>query len=241
MPNGTRPSAAGGSSPPAGDLSADVLVSAMGGLTEPAEPDIPGLETFEGTRFHSATWDHEHDLSGERVASIGTGASAVQYVPKIQPRVDRLHVFQRTPSWVMPDPDRRVTDIEHRLWKQFPSTQRALRSALYVAHESTVLGTIVNRRLSGGLQAIARRHLSTQVARPRAAREAHPGLHDRVQADHDVEHLLPGAHPAERRARHRLDHARSGRARSSPPTVPSARSTPSSSAPASGSSTTRRS
>jgi cation diffusion facilitator CzcD-associated flavoprotein CzcO len=149
-----------------GPLTADVLVSAMGGLTEPADPDIPGLDTFAGTRFHSATWNHDHDLTGERVASIGTGASAVQYIPEIQPRVGRLHVFQRTPSWVMPDPDRRVTDIEHRLWKRFPSTQRALRRALYLAHESTVFGTIVNRRLSNGLEAIARRHLRSQVRDP---------------------------------------------------------------------------
>ncbi|HEX6117711.1 MAG TPA: NAD(P)/FAD-dependent oxidoreductase [Solirubrobacterales bacterium] len=149
-----------------GSLSADVLVSAMGGLTEPADPDIPGLDSFEGTRFHSAAWNHDHDLFGERVASIGTGASAVQYVPEIQPRAGRLHVFQRTPSWVMPDPDRRVTDVERRLWRRFPATQRALRNALYLAHESTVIGTIVNRRLSSGLEAIARRHLRSQVADP---------------------------------------------------------------------------
>jgi cation diffusion facilitator CzcD-associated flavoprotein CzcO len=158
----------------AGPLSADVLVSAMGGLTEPADPDIPGLETFEGTRFHSAAWNHDHDLAGERVASIGTGASAVQYIPKIQPHVGRLYAFQRTPSWVMPDPDRRVTTLERRVWKRFPSTQRALRNALYLAHESTVFGTIVNRRLSSALEAVARRHLRSQVTDPELRRRLTP-------------------------------------------------------------------
>jgi cation diffusion facilitator CzcD-associated flavoprotein CzcO len=158
-----------------GTLSADVLVSAMGGLSEPADPDIPGLEDFEGTRFHSAVWNHEHDLSGERVAAIGTGASAIQFVPKIQPRVARLHLFQRTPSWVMPDPDRRVTDLEHRIWRRWPATQRALRGALYLAHESTVLGTIVNRRLSSVFESIARRHLHKQVRDPVLRRKLTPG------------------------------------------------------------------
>ncbi len=69
----------------------------MGGLTEPQVPEIPGVERFAGTMFHSAEWDHDHDLSGERVAVIGTGASAVQIVPEIQQRVGSLHLFQRTP------------------------------------------------------------------------------------------------------------------------------------------------
>src|SRR5688500_4684376 len=77
-----------------GELSAEVLVSGMGGLTEPKLPDIPGLDRFEGAMFHSARWDHGHDLAGERVAVIGTGASAVQIVPEIQPRVGKLQLFQ---------------------------------------------------------------------------------------------------------------------------------------------------
>ena len=80
-----------------GELTADVLVGAMGGLSEPARPAIPGLDSFEGTTFHSAQWDHEYDLAGKRVAVIGTGASAIQLVPKVQPSVERLHLFQRTP------------------------------------------------------------------------------------------------------------------------------------------------
>ncbi|HEX2129496.1 MAG TPA: NAD(P)/FAD-dependent oxidoreductase [Solirubrobacterales bacterium] len=149
-----------------GRLSANILVGGMGGLTEPAVPDIPGIGAFEGAMFHSAQWDHEHDLSGERVAAIGTGASAVQFVPMIQPMVGRLHLFQRTPSWVMPDPDRRVSDFERDLYRRFPITQRALRAALYAMHETTVLGTIVDRRLSTVFEQIARQHLKRQVADP---------------------------------------------------------------------------
>jgi cation diffusion facilitator CzcD-associated flavoprotein CzcO len=87
-------------------------------------------------------------------------------VPRIQPRVARLHLFQRTPSWVMPDPDRRVTDFERRLYRRLPAVQRALRAGLYLAHETTVLGTIVDTRLSKGMETIARRHLKQQVRDP---------------------------------------------------------------------------
>ncbi|MFL5867446.1 MAG: flavin-containing monooxygenase, partial [Thermoleophilaceae bacterium] len=125
-----------------------------------------GLDSFQGASFHSARWDHDHDLTGERVAVIGTGASAVQFVPRIQPKLGRLHVFQRTPSWVMPDPDRRVTDFERRLFRRVPALQRAVRAGIYFAHETTVFGTIVDRRLSKGMEAIARRHLKQQVTDP---------------------------------------------------------------------------
>jgi cation diffusion facilitator CzcD-associated flavoprotein CzcO len=149
-----------------GPLAADVLVGGMGGLSQPSVPAIPGLERFEGTVFHSAQWDHDHDLSGERVAVIGTGASAVQFVPRIQPEVGTLSVFQRTPSWVMPDPDRPYKDWERRLFRRFPAAQRALRAGIYFMHETTVLGTIVDRRLSKGFEQIARRHLRQQVRDP---------------------------------------------------------------------------
>jgi cation diffusion facilitator CzcD-associated flavoprotein CzcO len=138
----------------------------MGGLSEPSAPNIPGLDSFEGTVFHSAHWDHDHDLSGERVAVIGTGASAVQFVPRIQPKVGRLHLFQRTPSWVLPDPDRRFTGIERQMFRRVPATQRLLRAGIYFAHEATVFGTIVNRQLSSKLEGIGRRHIRRQVADP---------------------------------------------------------------------------
>jgi cation diffusion facilitator CzcD-associated flavoprotein CzcO len=149
-----------------GELSANVLVGAMGGLTEPKLPDVPGIERFEGTMFHSAQWDHDHDLAGERVAVVGTGASSVQIVPKIQREVDSLHLFQRTPVWVMPDADRPVTEFERQMFRRVPATQRAVRGLIYALQETTVLGTIVDRRLSTLFEQIARMHLRRQVADP---------------------------------------------------------------------------
>jgi cation diffusion facilitator CzcD-associated flavoprotein CzcO len=149
-----------------GELTADVVVGGMGGLSNPSIPDIPGLEQFEGTLFHSAVWDHDHDLGGERVGVIGTGASAIQFVPMIQPEVGRLTLFQRTPSWVMPDPDRPVREIEHTLWRRLPITQRLLRTLLYGFFELTVVSTIVNPRLASRFEAIGRRHLRSQVPDP---------------------------------------------------------------------------
>jgi cation diffusion facilitator CzcD-associated flavoprotein CzcO len=149
-----------------GRLSADVLIGGMGGLSEPAVPEIEGLEDFQGTVFHSAVWKHDHDLTGERIGVIGTGASAIQFVPRIQPLAGRMHLFQRTPAWVLPDPDRRVSGVERALFRRLPLTQRLLRSAIYLIHEATVLGTIVDRRLSKALEVVGRRHIRSQVADP---------------------------------------------------------------------------
>jgi cation diffusion facilitator CzcD-associated flavoprotein CzcO len=149
-----------------GSLTADVLVAGTGGLGEPAIPDIPGLESFEGTAFHSARWNHDHDLTGERVGVIGTGASAVQFVPRIQPDVARLHLFQRTPAWVLRDMDRPVTDPERRLFRRVPAAQRLVRTGIYLLHETTVLGTIVDVRLSRAATRLAVQHLHAQVRDP---------------------------------------------------------------------------
>jgi cation diffusion facilitator CzcD-associated flavoprotein CzcO len=149
-----------------GEITADVLVGGQGGLSNPSIPDIPGLGRFQGTKFHSAQWNHDHELDNERVAVVGTGASAIQFVPLIQPKVGRLHLFQRTPSWVMPDPDRPLSDFEHRLFERVPPAQRALRGAVYLVMEATVLATTVEKRLAKGLEAIARRHLQRQVRDP---------------------------------------------------------------------------
>jgi cation diffusion facilitator CzcD-associated flavoprotein CzcO len=149
-----------------GEVRADVVIGGMGGLSNPSLPEIPGLEDFRGTVFHSAAWNHDHDLGGEAVAVIGTGASAVQFIPMIQPQLGELRVFQRTPSWVMPDPDRPVGDLEHLLWRRLPVTQRLLRGAIYGLFEASVLTTIVDRRLASLLERQARRHLHRQVRDP---------------------------------------------------------------------------
>src|SRR5688500_13196588 len=85
---------------------ARVLVTATGQLGRPRVPDLPGAEEFAGTAFHSARWDHGHDLAGRSVAVIGNGCSAVQFIPRIAPEVERLTVFQRSPKWIIPKMDR---------------------------------------------------------------------------------------------------------------------------------------
>jgi cation diffusion facilitator CzcD-associated flavoprotein CzcO len=114
-----------------GEVSARVLVAAPGLLSEPCEPAIPGLERFEGNAFHTARWDHGDDLAGKRVAVIGTGASAVQVVPEIQPRVGRLVLFQRTPPWVAPHMDHDVSPRMRETYRRLPALQKLSRGFIY--------------------------------------------------------------------------------------------------------------
>ncbi len=115
----------------AGQYTARVVIAGAGPLHEPKLPDIPGLEDFEGTIFHSARWDHGHDLHGRRVAVIGTGSSAIQFVPEIAPLPSKLVLFQRTAPWVLPKLDRRIGRREQELYRRFPAVQRAMRSATF--------------------------------------------------------------------------------------------------------------
>jgi cation diffusion facilitator CzcD-associated flavoprotein CzcO len=159
----------------AGTVSARVLIAGMGPLTEPSIPDLPGLDRFEGKAFHSARWDHDHDLTGERVASVGTGASAIQYVPAIQPRVARLHVFQRSAPWVMPHTNRRISRAERRLYRAVPALQKAVRAGVYAGRELYVLGFAKDPRLMRVAEAIARRHMRAQVSDPELLEQVTPG------------------------------------------------------------------
>jgi len=148
-----------------GQLTADVLVLGPGPLSEPLVPDIRGLDSFEGAMFHSARWHHDHDLDGERVAVIGTGASAIQFVPEIQPRVGRLHVFQRTPPWVVPHPNRPMKPMERAIYRRLPVAQLGMRAAIYWARESFVLG-FRHRRAGRLMERMALKHLEEQVPDP---------------------------------------------------------------------------
>jgi cation diffusion facilitator CzcD-associated flavoprotein CzcO len=148
-----------------GDYRADVVIAAPGPLSEPALPKLPGLDSFTGTVFHSARWDHGHDLTGRRVAVIGTGASAVQFVPRIQPRVERLVVFQRTPPWILPRADRALTRAEHRLYAALPAAQRLTRGAIFWSRELSAFLFLHPPLMRFG-EAIARRHLARQVPDP---------------------------------------------------------------------------
>ncbi|MCC8391626.1 NAD(P)/FAD-dependent oxidoreductase [Paraburkholderia sp. MMS20-SJTR3] len=128
-------------------IEADVLIAASGQLSRPALPRIEGIERFAGKLFHSARWDHAYPLDGKRVAVIGTGASSIQFVPQIQPRVAHLDLFQRTAPWVMPKRDKPIGERAQRLFRALPFTQRLVRSALYWRHESHAPGFIVNPKL----------------------------------------------------------------------------------------------
>lgn len=149
-----------------GPLTARVLISATGPLFEPKIPDLPGLDSFAGTSFHSARWEHDHDLSGRSVAVIGTGASAIQLVPQIQPQVERLHVFQRTPPWVVPHSSRPISDLERRLYRTVPALQRLVRGAVYATREALVLGFAKNPRLMRVIERTARRHIDRAIEDP---------------------------------------------------------------------------
>jgi cation diffusion facilitator CzcD-associated flavoprotein CzcO len=146
-----------------GLVRARVLIPAMGPLTEPRIPVLPGLSHFDGPVFHSARWDHSVDLAGKRVAAVGTGASAIQFVPAIQPHVSQLYVFQRTPPWVMPHTVRPIRDVERRLYRRVPAAQRMVRGAVYTAREALVLGFVKRPRLMRVLEREARRHIERQV------------------------------------------------------------------------------
>lgn len=147
-------------------FSARVLISGMGALSNPAYPEVPGIENFKGRTFHSANWDHGYDLAGKRVAVIGTGASAIQFVPQIVPQVAALDLYQRTPPWILPKPDRAISEGERRRFARFPLAQRAWRIGLYWFLESRVLGFVINPKFMQQVQAIAQRHINKRVKDP---------------------------------------------------------------------------
>ncbi len=145
-----------------GEYTASVLAAAPGPLQEPALPKVPGLDDFRGTVFHSARWDHEHDLSGRRVAVVGTGASAIQFVPEIAHRTSELHVFQRTAPWVLPKLDVPVPWLAQQLQLRVPLAERLLRGGVYAVHEAAGVA-FRHERLMRQVQRAARLHLYAQV------------------------------------------------------------------------------
>lgn len=147
-------------------FTADFLILGYGPLSEPSLPSIPGLERFEGVLFHSAQWNHDYDLTGKRVAVIGTGASAIQFVPRIQPLVERLALFQRTAPWILPRQDHPIPVWQRVLFRLFPLAQRLARTVIYWQRELLVIGFVYQpQRLEEGMK-IGRRHLARQVADP---------------------------------------------------------------------------
>ena len=149
-----------------GPIAARFLVAAPGLLSEPSTPVLPGIERFEGNAFHTAEWDHSDDLTGKRVALIGAGATAVQVVPEIQPSVGRLHLFQRTPPWVIPHTDHAVTRGMRELYRRIPVMQKLSRAAIYGLRETMAVGITRDRRWLKLQELNARLHLRRQVPDP---------------------------------------------------------------------------
>lgn len=145
---------------------ADVLVSAIGGLSRPALPDIAGVGEFRGRVVHSQQWPSELDLSDQRVAVIGTGASAVQLVPRIAATVRHLDVYQRTPNWILPRPDAAIGPSRRRLYRRFPLLQKVMRGLIWMVSEARVPGLAWSNRLAFAHRALARGHLRRQVTDP---------------------------------------------------------------------------
>ncbi|HEY5343764.1 MAG TPA: NAD(P)/FAD-dependent oxidoreductase [Solirubrobacteraceae bacterium] len=150
----------------AADFTAEILISGMGGLSEPAVPKLEGLQSFQGTTFHSAQWDHKHSLAGERVAVIGTGASAVQFIPEIQPEVGELQVYQRTAPWIVPRKNGAINPRLRRLFQRFHPAMKLMRGALYWSAELLVLGLAKEPRLMRILERVAEKNLARQVPDP---------------------------------------------------------------------------
>lgn len=151
-----------------------VLMAAMGPLHQPNIPRLAGAEEFRGPRFHSAQWDHGADLTGKRVAVIGTGASAIQFVPQIAKQAAEVTVFQRTPPWVMPKPDRPITGRLHRLFAAVPGFQRAYRWLVYWEAEATIV-TFTRPRLAGLGERMAQALIAKQIPDPDLRRKVTPG------------------------------------------------------------------
>ncbi|HEU4567004.1 MAG TPA: NAD(P)/FAD-dependent oxidoreductase [Marmoricola sp.] len=150
----------------AGDLTADVLVNASGALSEPSLPDIRGIEDFAGEVFHSARWDHATDLTGKRVAVIGTGASAIQIVPELAAKVAHLDVYQRTAPWVMPRKDRDYTALERFAFRHVPGVQRAYRTGIYWGRECFVPAFTFNPKLAAPAKKAALKNIERGISDP---------------------------------------------------------------------------
>ncbi|WP_405488764.1 flavin-containing monooxygenase [Nocardia sp. NBC_00511] len=145
---------------------ADILISAVGQLSRPALPDIPGLDRFAGESFHSARWDHDVKLEGRRVACIGTGASAIQYIPEIQPGAARLTLFQRTAAWVLPKFDTDYQPIHQRILARIPGMPVAERFSWWAIAEFVALGLVEYPGIVRMVSRMAEKHLEEQVTDP---------------------------------------------------------------------------
>ncbi len=158
-------------------IRARVLVSGMGALHVPRYPELKGLDRFKGPALHSSSWDHSVDLAGKNVAVVGTGASSIQFVPQIAPRVRKLHLFQRTPPWIVPRLDFAFSEKWRRRFRSIPITRWALRQYLFWRQEIRVLGFLGNDTFRKKVEAIALRHLARAIKDPKMRAALTPNYH----------------------------------------------------------------
>lgn len=158
----------------AGTHEADMLITACGQLSVPSTPPIAGVERFEGPAFHTAAWRHDVDLTGKRVAVLGTGCSAIQVVPAIQPHVEHVEVYQRSPGWTLPKGDFAYSDRAQRLFERFPALQRLDRTAVFAFQEIGALALTRHSWLRRPMRAMSRRQITRTIKDPELRRKITP-------------------------------------------------------------------
>ncbi|HWP33624.1 MAG TPA: NAD(P)/FAD-dependent oxidoreductase, partial [Solirubrobacterales bacterium] len=158
----------------AGSHEADVLVTACGQLSVPKVPPIAGLDAFAGPAFHTAEWRHDVDLTGKRVAVVGTGCSAIQVVPAIQPHVAQLDVYQRSPGWTIPKMDFAYPDWVHAVFRRLPLLRRLDRASIFLFHELAAAALTRHRWLSAIFRIAGRRQINAAIDDPELRRKVTP-------------------------------------------------------------------
>jgi cation diffusion facilitator CzcD-associated flavoprotein CzcO len=158
----------------AGPHEADLLVTACGQLSVPQTPPIPGLDVFEGPAFHTAEWRHDIDLEGKRVAVVGSGCSAIQVVPAIQPEVAQLDVYQRSPGWTLPKMDFEYSPRAQSIFRRFPALRRLDRASVFAFQEFAAAALTHKRRLLPVLRAVGRHQIDSAISDPELRRKVTP-------------------------------------------------------------------
>ncbi len=157
-----------------GSVIADVVITGSGGLSEPKLPEIAGIDSFEGEIFHSARWNHDYDLSGKRVAVIGTGASSIQIVPEVARQVAHLDVYQRTAPWVMPRKDRPYRAIERFGFRWVPFFQKAYRTGIYWGRETFVPAFVLDARIAKPAVKLSLKNIADGIKDPQLRQAVTP-------------------------------------------------------------------
>ncbi|RRR46844.1 NAD(P)/FAD-dependent oxidoreductase [Mycolicibacter terrae] len=153
---------------------AKTVIVASGPLSNASFPDIPGIQTYEGHKIHSARWDHDYDFAGKKVAVIGTGASGVQIIPELVKVAESVKVFQRTPGWVLPRINTATSGWLKKIYKEVPLAEKLMRSAWFWGHESVAVGVVWDSPFTRLVEALSLANLRAQVKDPWLRRQLTP-------------------------------------------------------------------